>query len=174
MFRAAGAFVLLLAVLAAGCGGGDDGDSQSTAEWADGVCSALSDWGTTMRSVTTGGSPSSEGRLKTIATDVKDATEKLADDLDALGRPGTDAGQEAQDAIEELAAGLRQDIEKIQDAADSNDLATAATTITSTLSSMSSRMGSTLSELEQADAKGELSDAFEGSDACKKLANSSS
>jgi hypothetical protein len=174
MFRFAGALLLLLAALAAGCGGGDDGDSEATTEWADGVCSALSDWGTSMRSVTSGASPSSADRLKTVATDVKDATEELADDLEALGRPGTDAGEKAQDAIEELAAGLRQDLEKIQDAADSDDVVTAATTITSTLSSMSSRMGSTLTELEQADAKGELSDAFEESDACQKLANSSS
>jgi hypothetical protein len=176
VFRLVGALVLVLAALAAGCGGGgDDDESAGTTEWADGVCTALADWGTSIRDVTgSATSGTSAERLQAIATDVKEATEKLADDLEGLGRPGTDAGEQAQDEIEELAADMRQDVEKIEDAAGSGNAVTAATTISSTLSTMSSQLGSTLNELEQLDAQGELSDAFEEADACQDLANSTS
>jgi len=177
VFRLGGAVVLVVAALAAGCGGGDDESSSSaTKEWADGVCSALASWGDSIRSVTgtVAGDGSSEERVKEATGEVKEATDTLADDLQGLGRPDTESGQKAQDALVELAADLRQDLTKIEGAADSDDVVAAASTVTSTLSTMSSQIGSVLDELEQLDAQGELSDAFEASDACQDLANSTS
>jgi uncharacterized phage infection (PIP) family protein YhgE len=173
VFRFGGAVMLVLAALAAGCGGGDEESAAST-DWADGVCTALATWGDSIKSVTDDvtSSDSSKDRVQKATANVKEATDTLADDLQDLGRPGTESGEQAQDALEKLATGLRQDLAKIEDAADGDSAAAAAATISSSLASMSGRIGTALNELEQLDAEGELSDAFEEADACQDLANS--
>jgi hypothetical protein len=77
------------AALLAGCGGGDD--ESSAEQWANGVCSAITDWTDATRSAAeslqSGGEGSVEDRINTAIDDVKDATSTLGDDRRISARP---------------------------------------------------------------------------------------
>jgi hypothetical protein len=163
------------ATLAAGCGGDDD---QSAAEqWADGVCSAITDWTNATRSAAetlqSDDDASLEDRVNTAVDNVKDATSTLGDDLQDLGTPDTDAGQQAQDLVETFSDDAQNGLDTIESAvsgADSvSEALTAASTVTTTLSSLWTQATTTFDELQQLDAGGELSDAFDNADSCDDL-----
>ena len=174
-----GAVVAAAAVLAAGCGGSSDSDTSATSEWASGLCSAISDWTSSISSIgtTLKGGNLSQDSLTSAVDDAKSATEKLTSDLDGLGKPDTEAGQQAKDSIDQLSSDLKADVTKIQDALDGASgiagIIAAIPVITSTLSTMGTQVSSTISGLESLDAKGELEDAFSGSSSCTELANGS-
>jgi hypothetical protein len=172
-------------VVAAGCGGGSSSggtgtESSATAadDWANGVCQAFNDWNSSIteaaQSVTD--NPTEDG-IKTAGEDVRSATETLSDDLKGLGRPDTESGQEAKDAIDQLAASLETSMQKISDAIDNasgtSGLVTAASTIATTLTEMGSQVSTTGQQLEDIDAQGELRDAFEQADSCAGLTTTS-
>ena len=101
------------ALLAADCGGSNDsGDSSTdaspTAEWADGLCSAISTWTTSISSIVDPikSGDISEGSLTTAVDDARSATETLTSDLEELGKPDTEAGQEAKDTVDKLSTDL--------------------------------------------------------------------
>jgi hypothetical protein len=173
----------LAVVLAAGCGGGSSSSSSSSSpspkDWADNLCSAISTWSTSVGQAgqkLKGGNLSKDD-LKTTTTEIKDATATFADDLKGLGKPDTDAGQKAKDAMDELASEVKTDVESLQktvnDAVGSGakGAVTAASGIATTLSTMSTQIASASSKLQQADAKGELANGFRDAPACKKLSS---
>jgi hypothetical protein len=174
--------VPLLAVsLAAGCGG-DSGSSgsTSTADWADGLCSAITTWTSAISSATNslkGGTPTAD-KLKSAAGDVESATETFVDDVKGLGKPDTEAGQKAKESLDELADNVNEEAGKIKTAAEGvsgpSGVLAAVSTISTTLSTIGQQLASTFQELEQLDAKGELESAFKDADACKPLQNSGS
>jgi len=173
--------VPLLAVsLAAGCGG-DSGSSgsTSTAEWADGLCSAITTWTSAISSATNSlkGTPTADG-LKSAAGDVESATETFVDDVKGLGKPDTEAGQKAKESLDKLADNVNEEAGKIKDAADgasgASGVLAAASTLSTTLATIGQQLASTFQELEQLDAKGELESAFKDAEACKPLQNSGS
>ena len=169
----------LAAVLAAGCGGGGSSSSSSPSptDWADDLCSAITTWSTSVKEAgesLKNGSLSS-GDLKQTTSEIKSATNEFADDLRGLGKPDTDAGQEAKDAIDQLAAQIKEDVANLQSAVNdavgsgTKGAVTAASSIATSLSTMSTQTASAASKLQQADAKGELEQGFRDAPACKKL-----
>ena len=166
-----------VALFAAGCGSSDDSSSDATPteEWADSLCSAVATWTTAISGVgdSLGESGLSEDAIRSAADEAKSATETLIDDLGDLGRPDTEAGQEAKDSVDQLTEQLEQEVDKIESAADDvlgvSGVLTAISTVTATLASMGSQLSSTFSELEQLDAVGELEDAFRESDSCQGI-----
>ena len=177
--------VLAAATLAAGCGGGSsssgtatEGSATPAEDWANSVCQAFSDWNSSIREATTsiGDNPTEEG-IKSAGDEIRGATETLADDLRGLGRPDTESGQEAKDAIDQLATSLDTSMQKISDALDNasgtSGLVTAGTTIVNTLTEMGQQVSTTGQQLEDLDAQGELRDAFEQSDSCAGLTTTS-
>ena len=183
VIRAAGltAVVALLLLAAAGCGGGGSSSSSqpSAEEWANDVCSSLKTWSDSIKSATTSlqNSPSVDA-LKNTATQVKDATSTLVDDLKGLGTPDTEAGDKAKETTDNLADQLDQDKQKIEDAtkdvSGASGLLDALSTVTSTLGSMATQFQTALSNLGQVDPKGELEDAFSNAESCKSLTNGTS
>jgi hypothetical protein len=175
--------VLLLSVaaLAAGCGGDDD-ETSASVTWADGVCSAITTWTDSIseaaESLQADGDGDAEERLEAAVDDAKEATDTLADDLRGLGSPETDAGAEAEAALETLADKVQQGIETIEEALEdpssASEALTAISTISATLVTMGELVSSTFAELEQLDASGELEDAFEQADSCAELRERSS
>lgn len=171
---------LICAALAGGCGGDDDGGSGGTSatEWADGVCSAISDWTGSIKEATDSlqGGNLSESSLKSAGNDISDATSTFVDDLKGLGKPDTDAGDEAKESIDNLADTVDENVNKIEDAAgDVNSASSAAaafSTVSAALTAMTQAISSTFQELEQADAGDELKSAFEDADSCKELSQS--
>ena len=172
------AVALLAVLLAVGCGGDDDSgssDAPSTTEWAQGLCSAISDWTSSISSATGSlqGDNLSEEGLKSAADDVESATDTFVEDVKGLGAPDTEAGQKAKESVDQLADNLDNELAKVESAADGasgvSGVLAAVSTVSGTLSTMSQQIASTFSELEQIDAAGELEDAFKEADACNDL-----
>src|SRR5829696_2101279 len=108
------ALPLVVAVVAAGCGGDDD--TSATEQWAGDVCSAISGWTTSLRETAdslTAGSIGEDG-IQTAVADVKAATSTLADDLKSLGPPETESGDQAKEALDELASQIEDDVGTIE------------------------------------------------------------
>jgi hypothetical protein len=171
------AFIAALALAAAGCGGDDE---SATEQWAGDVCTAISNWTTSLREATdslTAGSIGQNG-LQDAVADIKAATSTLADDLRGLGAPETDSGDQAKEALDELSTQIEGDVDKIENALEGvstpAEALTAASTVSTTLASMATAVGSAFSQLEQLDASGELEDAFRNASSCDDLTNQDS
>jgi methyl-accepting chemotaxis protein len=165
--------VLALVGVAAGCGGDDDGEADSTAAWASSFCSAITDWSDELEGVTSEFSDTSnlsqEG-IRSAADDVRGSTEGLVDDLRGLGAPPTDSGEEIRTALESLSDTLDTESSQIQETADGvsglTDLPNAITEITASLSAMATAFSTALSTVQDADVGGEVQAALEDSPEC--------
>ena len=176
-----------LAFLAAGCGssgGGSTTTSSSTSAsatdtWASGVCSSITTWQAAIKS--TAGSlksdPTKKG-LQTAAGDAKSATQTLASDLKGLGKPDTQAGQQAKDSLDKLSTNLQQDVATIESTVKGvsgvSGALTAVSTVTGTLTTMRTQVKTTFTDIQGLGAKGELKTAFANSSACNSLTSSGS
>ena len=168
-----------LALVAAGCGGGDESSSASpTDEWAEGFCTSITTWTDSLTGITEQfSSPSSltSEALTDAANDVKSSTETLVDDLRALGAPDTESGEDVKTSIDELSNTVESEAAKIESAAEGvsglADLPSAISSITTSLSAMSSAFSTTLQTAESADASGELRTALEDSPACADISS---
>jgi ABC-type transporter Mla subunit MlaD len=164
------------ALLAAGCGGSDDeSEANDLTAWADQLCSAVSGWSqelTDTRDALQGGDIS-EDSLQNAADGVKSATDTLVDDLRDIPRPETDAGQQAKDSVDQLADELEQEADKIESAVDDasgvSGVLTAVSTVSATLVTMGNQVRSAVAEVEQADAAGELRQAFDEAVSCTEF-----
>ena len=159
-----------LTFVVAGCGGGDE--TSATDEWASDLCSSLTTWGDSIESATESiqSNPSADG-LQSAVDDVQEATQTLTDDLKGLGTPDTEAGQEAKDALDQLATDLESGIDAIE--SESSDGLGALTALSATMTAIGGQVSSTFEQLEQLDAGGELQDAFENSGSCDELRSNS-
>src|SRR5437667_10284402 len=110
--------VVALATLAAGCGGkSSSSQSTSAADWADGLCSALASWSTSVRAETTSLKGNvTESSLKSASAEVTKATDKLESDLKGLGTPDTESGKKARETLDTLAGQLKTDAQTIDNA----------------------------------------------------------
>jgi membrane protein implicated in regulation of membrane protease activity len=163
------AAILALALVLTGCGGGDD--EESAESWANGVCESLSTWLTdideAVSSLTEDGLSTDEEDLQTAVDQVADATNGLADDLEELGPPETEGGQQAETELESLATSLRSKVQTVQRAIDSDSGAVAVTsTVSMSVSTAASEVQSTFGNLGALDPGGELENAFENADEC--------
>jgi hypothetical protein len=172
--RGAVAAVVIAAALAAqGCGSSDE--PASATDWADGVCSAITDWRESvepaLENVTSG--DLSEGALEDAGNEIQDANDQLAEDLKDLDRPETASGQKAEDSIQKLSddiEGGRDEIEgAVDDATDLGSTLEAAAVVSRTLSQLLTKIGSTVEDISQLDPGGEIEKAFSDADACSSL-----
>jgi hypothetical protein len=177
------ALVSLLALGLAGCGGDDGGgssDVSATDDWANDVCSAVTEWTSAMTSVGSGlqGGDLSKDSLDKALDDMRNATDQFADDLRGLGRPDTEAGEDAKQTLDGLADDVEQGRDEINDAVEGADTAqellAAVPTVTQTLQAMSSDVANAFSSLQQLDAQGELEDAFSQASSCDEIENQNS
>jgi membrane protein implicated in regulation of membrane protease activity len=169
---AAGTATLLVLVLAlAGCGG--DGSSASE-DYADGVCMSLSTWVTevqeTVQSLTDAGLATSREDLQASWEETKDATETLVNDLEQLGPPETEDGEQVKSELDALGTELTQQIDAIEQALDSGGGVTAvAAEVSAAISAAANAVEMTYQDLQGLDPAGELREAFEDSDDCDAL-----
>jgi hypothetical protein len=169
-------------LVAAGCGSSDESSSDTTPtdEWANSLCTVLVTWTgaiTTVGDTLKSGGLSKES-LTSAADDVKSANGDLVAGLSDLGKPDTEAGQEAKDSLDQLSSEIETNMQKIEDAVggadDMSSILSAVPVVTSSFTAMFDDVSTTVQDLEQLDAKGELKAAFEQSSACKDLAPSGS
>ncbi len=176
--------VACVAVLAAGCGGGGGGSSATTTsgtepvvEWANGFCSAVTTWKDQLTTIGKDvvSSPSKDG-LEQAVNDVKDANQKLSDDLSKLGKPDTESGQKVKQSVDDLSTTVNTEGQKIDDAVNNasgvSGLLSAGATISSSLSAMYAALSNTFQTLDNADVKGEMKTAFDQADSCSSLRSS--
>ena len=178
---AALALLAVLVALAAGCGGSGSSDSSSSSTpsaqtWAGNLCSSISDWGNSIKTATSSLKGNvSKSSLQSALGDVSDATDTFVTDLKGLGKPDTDAGMQAQSALQNLATELDADSQAIKNAkSSSNGTVATVSAVTASLAKMGDQISSTFATLQGLDAKGELSDAFKNASSCKNLTKSSS
>jgi hypothetical protein len=178
-----------LVLTASACGGGSGGQTttaasatgtQSTVQWAGGVCSAFSAWQASLASITKsfkGGQPS-KAALQSAGQDLSGATTQLTNSLKQLETPGTAAGQSAKNDIDALQNQLQKNINKIQQAvkptADSSAASSLAalSTVSGVLASMANNFEMVVASLKQHNAKGQLQQAFQQAPACSKYFSS--
>jgi len=172
----AAAVTLLCALLTLSACGGDSKDETLTpSAWANTLCTDLDQWKSSLESIRAsfGGGNVTPENAQDAADQVGDATETLVGELQDLGKPDTEAGQQARDDVDELSDELEKGSNEIQRAADgvssASDVPQAAATVAATTRELGTELASTLTKLEQLDPKGELASALEQSPACKDL-----
>ncbi len=175
------AVAAVLVFLAAGCGssGGSSATTTTTSAsatetWATGVCSSITTWQTAVKSAASSvtSDPTKSG-LQKAAGDAQAATQTLTSDLKGLGKPDTQAGQQAQDSLTKLSTSLHQDVATIQGAVKGasglSGVVSAVSTVTATFATMKTQVKTTITNVQGLDAKGELKTAFTNASACNSL-----
>lgn len=165
--------VVLLALVVAGCGSSDE---DPTVAWADGVCSALTTWNDSVTaardSFQDAGSVSPES-VKAALDDVVAATAQLGDDLEAVGAPETEAGDQAQQIVTDLSDSLSEGADTLQTTIDEagdaglGGILESLQTISTTLGSMAVAVGTAFSSLQELDPQGELQGAIDSAESCE-------
>lgn len=160
----------------------DSGSSQPTAtEWADSVCGDLATWKTSITSIASvsGGTLTKESLQQKLA-DAQTATNDLVSELEALGAPNLEAGdqlqQELDSSAEALDASYRQLTAGAQDALNA-DSPTAflqgLAKLAPEFQKLLDQIGTTVSDLRDANvaasAKTELQQAFDDASSCQSL-----
>lgn len=168
------AAVFLAVVLAAGCGGdGGGGGGASATDWANDLCTAITDWTKSVQATSDSlrSGTLSEDSLKDAANDFKSATEEFVDDMRGLGTPDTEAGEQAKEEVDQLADSVDENVSKIEDAVDGDggSLGETVSAVTQALAAMGQDLASTFTSLEQLDAGSELEDAFRDAESCDEL-----
>ena len=169
---AAAAATVALAVAAAGCG--SSSSASETEQWADGMCSALTDW---QNNVVAAGEKVSKGdlsksTLEETADGVADANKQLRDDLDSLGKPPTETVDKAKSALNQLGDDLNKNLEAIRDTlanTSGNDVTASITAVASSVQAMSQDLQNTSKQLKALQSDDTWKKAFNSSDSCQKL-----
>jgi hypothetical protein len=170
------ALSVAVAVLSAGCGG------QSAEEkYANGVCTDIGNWKDQIKKSVNDvrdqvQSPGT-GTLAAISTEVQsavDATKNFASDLKSRPAPDTDEGTEAKQDLEALGSqaqatvtNVKQTVASLPQNASLSEIASKLAPLAGSLQSLATKSSSTIDSVKAVGSK--MKDAFENSDACKKL-----
>ena len=175
VFRAAAALAVAVAVLGASACGGDEEEVPAAQQWAGELCTAVNTWRDAISSATATitSNPTREG-LEDAADEAKSATEELVDDVRGLGAPDTEAGEQAQQGVEQLADTAESSLatieENVENVSGTEDLLTAVSTVSATISQLSSQLSESLDELRAlGDVDDELTEAFQDAPECEGL-----
>jgi ABC-type transporter Mla subunit MlaD len=167
--------VLLLSIVAAGCGGNDTSSAES---WANDVCTELDTWATsvstTIRNVMSQGAGVSRADLRGAANQASSATSDLVDGLKAIGPPDTASGDDAQQEVNQLADELSGHADKVRSLVENSPstlsgLVTTAQSVLGQIGTAADQVKATLASLEQLGS--DLKSGIEQSDACTELRN---
>ena len=162
----------MLAVVAAGCG---KSKPKTATDWANDVCSAVSDWTSSIKDATSSlqsGNVNKDSVQKAV-DDAKDATSRLTKDLKSLGKPPTETGAQAQQTVQTLSNQIDSGVTTIQNSVASvNGITNAANAIAvvgTTLTSLKTDITAAYNSLVQLKPAGELQQAFQQADNCSSL-----
>jgi hypothetical protein len=163
------ALVGLVALLGAGCGSDKSSHSDSTTDWANDFCSAVSDYRQSLTDAVNSLKDNvSQSGFQDAAQQVQRATDNFVKATQSLGAPNTDAGKEAKTTLDTLSSQLNSDLGTIK-AAGGAGLVQGLSTVTSALAQAKTQVKNAFDQLEALDARGELSDAFNQASACASL-----
>lgn len=162
-------------VLAAGCGG----DDASADAWAGDVCSSVQEWRENLTSLVVDAQVEglSVESVRTAIDGGVEATQRLRDQLGDLGPPETEAGEEIERELDELADEVVGEVEAAQAEAEDlpedqsvPELLEALTSIAAGLQSVVGDVEDTFADIQALEPGTELEDAFQSSEDCQSLA----
>ena len=163
------ALVGLVALLGAACGSDKSSHSDSTTDWANGFCSAVTDYRQSLtHAVNSLRDNVSQPGFQDAAKEVQKATDSFVKATRSLGAPNTDAGKQAKTTLDTLSSELNSDLGTVK-AAGGAGLVQGLSTVTSALALVQTQVKSAFNQLKALDARGELSDAFNQASACASL-----
>jgi hypothetical protein len=157
----------------------DDGP-QTTEEWAGEVCTDLSDWRSSITSLTdVEGEPLTADTLRDKLDEADEATSDLVRELSDLGAPDLDAGDELEQQLDESAEELDSRFDALKESAEEAADAPASeflqqlSGLASDFAALQSAISTTVSSLQDAnvseEAKAELQQAFADAPSCQSL-----
>jgi septal ring factor EnvC (AmiA/AmiB activator) len=164
-----------LALAAAGCGG----DSSEAEQWANSVCSTVSDWQgkieqaaqdvqTELQSPDLNTVAAIETQIQTAVT----ATQTLSTDLKAIGAPDIDSGTQAKQQVDALASQLqaavniaKNTVDALPENANLNQLAQKLLPLAPAIQSLATSTSNTVKAIQT--SGDELKQGFEDADSCK-------
>jgi hypothetical protein len=160
--------------LAAGCGGDDAGAEA----WAGDVCSSAQEWRENLTSLLV--DAQLEGlSVESVTTAIEggvEATRRLRDQLRGLGPPDTEAGDEIERELDELADQVVGEVEAAQAEAEAlpedqsvDELIESLTSIAEGLQSVVGDVQQTFTDIQELEPGTELEEAFENSEDCRDL-----
>jgi hypothetical protein len=156
-------------VLAAGCGGEDESSSEA---WANDFCSAAADWRSSLEEIVGQFQSPSDLDADSIQGAVDDgleATESFVDEVEGLGAPETEAGEEVADIVDSMTSSIQTTADGLRstfEGADSlQDLITQAGTAAAQVGQLEQELRSSLDQLEQVET-GELGEELESNEDC--------
>ena len=158
-----------------------DDDPETTAEWADSVCTSLADWRSSIASLADigGGQPTAD-TLGDRLDEAEDATRTLVTDLQELGPPDVVDGEEVEQALDDATAGLDESFEEVRAAADEATDAESSSEFLSALAGLADDFQALLDQAQDlvatlqsaslfGEASAELEQAFADSASCQSL-----
>lgn len=172
------------ALLAAGCGGGEDSNEAEApegtppAQWVTTVCGALDDWQTSLETEARGlpqevlqaDSPEdAKQRIVGFLDQVIDETDAMIETVDDAGRPAVDAGQRVADAVHARLSRVKEAFERartsVEDVPTDNPLAfqQQLTEIGQSLTAQGQALGDVLGSAEATP----LRDAIQNNERCQ-------
>lgn len=178
--RRLGPVLILLAILAfaaAGCGGSEPSASE---DWAGDVCSTVGDWQDQIEQSAADireqiQSPGAD-TLAAIQSEIEegvDASKELADELQSLEPPDTEAGDQAQQEVESLADLVETTVDKTKETIDNlpenaslSEVAEAVAPLLPDLQALVTNVSATLTSVQASGS--ELKEGFDKADSCER------
>jgi len=156
-------------VLAAGCGGEEESASEA---WANDFCSAAADWRTSLDDIVGQFQSPTDLSADSISGAIDDgleATETFLDDVDSLGAPETEAGQEVAGIVDSMSESIRTTADGLrstfEDADSLGDLITQVGAAASQIGQLEQELRGSLDQLEQVET-GELGEELQSNEDC--------
>lgn len=176
LFAAVGA-VVVVALVASGCGGGG---TPAAEQWAGDLCTSIATWRTEIDTLSKQAADAltkpatARPALEAAVDDGLAATQTLIDDLEALGPPDVPEGTQAKreldaflTAVEQMEADVKQALSDLPATASLADAVQSLSTVGAQLQAtiaQGQELVTTLSGLG-----GELESGFENADSCQQL-----
>ncbi len=157
----------------------DDGP-PTTQEWADEVCTSLSDWRESITALTdVGEEPLTTDSLRDRIDEAEDATTELVDSLRDLGPPDLAAGDELEEQLDAATGELESSFDALKESAEAaadapaGEFLSALAGLASDFAALQAAIGETVTTLQNADvaeeSRAELQQALADSPSCQSL-----
>ena len=163
----------------------DDGAQAPVTQWADSVCTSLSTWQSSITAISNvSGETLTPESLQQSLAEATSATTTLVDDLQQLGPPDLDSGDDLKQQLDAAASEIESSFDTLKEsAADAADAGSSAEFIQALAAlapqfqALLDMLSATVDDLQNAnvaaDAQDELQDAFASSTSCQQLRSDS-
>ena len=178
------AAIIVLALVAAGCGG-SGGSTADEEAWADDVCTSVASWRTEVQTIVTNATNAltqpgaTRADLEGAIDEGLDATKTLVEDLRAAVPPDTTEGDEAKAAVDAFVDDVQASDDKVRSALGGLPEDAGLAQVIAELSGLATNLQTTVDNgralvTQLTELGGSLKDAFENADSCKELRSESS